>query len=177
MTEHQTYRAAVSNLQRYLRRLSGSEADSAVFALPIDGIFNEETAEAVSEYQKRRGLPVTGRADKLTWDTLFLEYLALEAEDRRKSSPDIFPVFPSDYETEFGESGAFISLLQFILDELRHSYDSLPPFEMSGIFDGDTSLAVKEFQRIHALPVTGRVNRRTWSEISTAYNQYGRYGG
>ncbi len=177
MTNHQTYKDAVSNLQRYLRALSDGREETNIYAIPVDGIFDDRTAEALSEFQRTRNLPITGRADKTTWDALYLEYLLLSAEKGRRSSPDIFPAFPETYQTEFGEGGAFIALLQFVLDELRHSYDSLPLFEMNGTFDGDTSLAVKEFQRIHFLPVTGRVDRRTWNEISTAYNQYGRYNG
>lgn len=177
MTEHTTYKTAVSNLQRYLRRLSEGEEGGDIFAVPIDGIFDTATADALSEYQRRRGLNVTGRADKLTWDTLFAEYLELIAEEARKTDPDLFPALPEGYETEFGETGAFITMLQFTLDELRHSYDTLQAFAINGIFDRDTSLAVKEFQRIHSLPMTGKVNRRTWNEIAIAHNRYGRYGG
>ncbi len=177
MTDHATYRTAVRNLQRYLRRLSDGSDGADIFAVPIDGIFGTATADAVSEYQRRKGLGVTGRADKITWDTLFAEYLERTAEERRKTDPDLFPAFPDGYETEFGETGAFITMLQFTLDELRQSYDTLPGFAINGTFDGDTSLAVKEFQRIHSLPMTGRVNRRTWNEIAIAYNRYGRYGG
>ena len=177
MTNDLTYRTAVTNLQRYLRKLSDGKDGSDIFSVPVDGVFGSRTEDAVSEYQRRRGFPVTGRADKATFDALFLEYLELTAAERRITHPDLFPAFPENYETELGESGAFISMLQFTLDELRHSYDSLPSFEVNGVYDGDTYLAVKEFQRIHFLPVTGRVNRRTWNEITTAYNQYGRYGG
>lgn len=174
MTDHPTYSDAVMNLQRYLRRLVIFETDRNTRTVPIDGIFGERTKEALIEYQRTRGLPITGRTEKLTWDTLFAEYERDIRTNDRRMFPDFFPTSPKNYQTEFGEESAFIKILQFILHELRISFDSLPPFEQNGIFDGDTSLAVKEFQRIHMLPITGRVNRDTWNAISDAYNAYAR---
>ena len=162
------------NLQRYLRSLAILDAEQDIILVPLDGIFDARTKEALIEYQRTRGLPITGRAERLTWDTLFEEYKSGERTNGRVAFPDLFPPSPTNYQTEFGEESAFIKFLQFILDELRISYGSLPPFEQNGIFDGDTSLAVKEFQRIHRLPVTGRVDRSTWNSISDAYNVYAR---
>lgn len=171
---HPTYRDSVRNLQKYLRALSTAE-NGQIFAVPIDGIYEDATENAVSEFQRRSDLPVTGRADKNTFDAIYIEYLRLTENERRRYSPDLFPALPDDYVTEFGERGPFIAVLEFILDELRIAYDTLPTFARDGTYDGDTALAVKEFQRIHGLPVTGRVDRRTWSELSRAYDSYARY--
>ena len=172
--EHPTYKASVRNLQKYLRALSVGD-DREIFAVPIDGIYEDATENAVIEFQRRNTLPITGRADKATYDAIYLEYLRLTEEDRRRYSPDLFPALPDGYATDFGERGPFIAALEFILDELRIAYDTLPTFERDGTYDGDTALAVKEFQRIHGLPITGRVDRRTWSELSRAYDSYARY--
>lgn len=169
---HANYNTAVENLQRYLRKLADNGEPREIFAVPIDGIYDTKTREAVAEFQRTRGLPVTGTANKITWDALFVEYSHLLHERDRRVYPDLFPKDPPDYETDFGEKSAFISVLQFLLDELRAAYGTLPEFEMNGSYDGDTSLAVKEFQRINLLPVTGRVNRSTWNAISEAYNRY-----
>ena len=176
MTDHPTYTTAVRNLQRYLRaHADGSEGSEVFAAVPIDGIYDTATEAAVSEFQKIKGLPVTGIVDRATSDALFLDYLLITAPDRRMTHPDFFPAIPENYVTDFGEKSSFISVLQFTLDEIRLGYDTFPAFEMSGIYDADTSLAVKEFQRIHSLPMTGRVDRRTWNEIALAYNSYARY--
>ena len=174
MQNHPTYTDAVTSIQRYLRRIAESEPTRALLIVPVDGIYDTQTRNALSEFQRLRGLPVTGIVDKLTWDTLFIEYRALVDQKDTRISPDLFPAVPIDYETDFGENSAFILMLQFLLDELRIAYDTLPIFEQSGTFDMDTSLAVKEFQRINLLPVTGRVNRRTWNAIARAYNIYAR---
>lgn len=175
MTDNPTYTSAVTNLQRYLRRISEEYDGANLFSVPIDGIYDTRTRDAVSEFQRLNGIEVTGDADKQTWDAIFIEYSRLVREIDGKTDPDFFPLSPENYETDFGEKSIFISALQLVLDELRVSYDSIPAFEMNGTFDGDTSLAVKEFQRIHGLPVTGRVDRNTWNRMSDAFNRYARY--
>ena len=170
MPEHMTQREAVRNLQRYLRRLSYENA--TIRPIPVDGIFESRTQEALSEFQRLWGLPVTGRADRTTWDALFLEYSRLLREKDRRLSPDLFPRFPADYATTLGETHAYITLLQFVLNELTVIYDTLPPLNLTGTYDNATAGAVREFQRIHSLPVTGRVDRNTWNRLSEEYDQY-----
>ncbi len=164
---------AVRNLQRYLRRLSYENND--ILPVPIDGIFGSRTQEALSAYQRSAALPVTGRADKETWDALFAEYSRLVREKDLRRSPDFFPPVPLDYETSLGERSAFITLLQWMLGELKVIYDTLPEPPLTGIYDDATAAAVLEFQRIHNLPKTGRVNRNVWNRMAEEYNQYGRY--
>ncbi|MBR2292848.1 MAG: peptidoglycan-binding protein [Clostridia bacterium] len=170
MQQHITNRQAVSNLQRYLRRLSYEE--NGILPIPIDGIFDSRTEEALSEFQRMMGVPVTGRADKVTWDALFGEYERLLRKEDLRRSPDLFPRVPPDYQTTLGETGAFISLLQFMLNELTAHYDTLSLLPVTGSYDGATADAVTEFQRIHGLPQSGRVNRNTWNRLSEEYNQY-----
>ena len=115
MTDHPTYRYAVMNLQRYLRRLVPLGGEENIRLVPIDGIFESRTKEALEEYQRTRGLPVTGIAEKLTWDTLFAEYTNDLRKNDRSSFPDLFPASPWDYQTKFGEKSAFIKFLQFFI--------------------------------------------------------------
>ena len=159
---------AVKNIQRYLRTLS-AEQNRKIFSVPIDGIYDSVTREAVAEFQRLYSLPVTGTVDKITFDLLFLEHQRI-LRNNEKEYPEFFPAVPIGYVTEFGEKSYFIALLQFILDELRVSYDTIPFFDRSGEFDMDTSLAIKEFQRLSSLPVTGKVNRETWNSLARAYN-------
>ena len=169
-TANLTERDAIRNLQRYLRRLSFEE--NAIQAIPIDGIFDSRTEEALSEFQRMNSLPITGRADRLTWDALFAEYERLTIQEDTVVYPEFFPLIPRGYVTSLGEESSFIKILQFTLDELRYAYDSLPSFDISGKMDESTSWAVEEFQRIHGIARTGQVDRNTWNRISEEYNRY-----
>ncbi len=164
-------REAIENLQRYLRRLSYEEND--LLPVPVDGIFDDRTREALSEFQRMMGLPVTGIADKVTWDTLFSEYDRLRFEEDRRVFPELFPSYPPNYETQLGEGGTFIYVLQLLLNELKIIYDTLPLLALTGILDEETSRSIKEFQRIHGIEQSGQVNRNTWNRITEEYNQTG----
>ncbi len=174
MTDNIERSPAVENLQRYLRGLSlyGDEAQRQIFSVPTDGIYDTHTRSAVAEFQRMNGLPINGITDLITWNLIFDAYRNAQKTDRT-AYVGFFPSAPQGYETDFGEEGLFIEIIQLLLDELRISYGSLPDFERNGVFDRDTSLAVKEFQRIHLLPITGRVDRATWNSIADAYNRYG----
>ena len=164
---------AVRNLQRYLRRLSYEYP--SILPVPVDGIFESRTQAALAEYQRLAALPITGRADKATFDALFAEYSRLTRERDLRRYPDFFPRIPTDYETVPEEHSSFVTLLQWMLGELRIIYDTIPDVPLTGIYDDATVSAVLEFQRIHALPQTGRVNRTVWNRMAEEYNQYARY--
>ena len=66
--------AAVRALQRYLRTLSYFH--NAGGRVPIDGIFDTATEDAVRVFQEKSGLPVTGRVDQATFEALLAAYLA-----------------------------------------------------------------------------------------------------
>ena len=168
MSEHANRRNAITNIQRYLRAIS-AEHGGRIFSVPIDGIYDTATQNAVSEFQRIYSLPITGRVDKITFDLLFVEYQRI-VQSGAQERPELFPAVPEGYVTDFGEESEFIKLLQFILSELRLNYDTIPFFDTNGVYDMNTSLAVKEFQRLSSNPVTGRVDRGTWNSIARAYN-------
>ena len=169
MEESSTRHDAIRNLQRYLRRLSYEQ--STITPVPVDGIFESETEEALSEFQRLFGLPVTGRADRESYDALFKEYEQLSRKDKRVPV-DFFPVTPENYETKAGETSAFVTLIQFMLGELTLFYDAFEPPARTGVLDKETEEAIRRFQEIHALPQTGRIDRLTWNRLSEEYKNY-----
>ena len=38
--------------------------------VPHSGVYDEDTAEAVKDFQARHGLPETGEVDRATWDAI-----------------------------------------------------------------------------------------------------------
>ena len=168
MIEPTTKSDAVRNLQRYLRRLSME--DNGILPVPIDGIYASQTAEAVSEFQRLFSLPVTGIADRRTWDLLFGEYERLQKQIDHREKIDLFWRVPARYETTENEKNDFILFLQWLIREISIDYDTLPPPPLTGIMDESTSRSIKEFQRIHGLPITGQVDQNTWNHLVRAYS-------
>ena len=68
------------------------------------------------------------------------------------------------------DSSIAVLIVQFELDRIRLNYPGLPPIQqISGYFDESTEAAVREFQRVFNLPVTGVVDQATWYMIRNIY--------
>lgn len=160
---------AIKNLQKYLRKLSFEE--NGVNTVPIDGIFDSATRDALKKFQESVSLPQTGVADKLTWDTLFSEYQKKTARENKVSPPSLFPELPLNYEISLGEELLLVRVIQLLLIELRVSYDVFEEVSESGIYDETTKKAIEELQRINLLPQTGRVDVLTWNALVNEYSR------
>jgi len=159
----------VLNLQRYLRQLSATEPD--IMPPPLDGIFDTATDKALREYQALRGLPVTGRADLETWTLLYEDYLASLDKQARAEGFFLFPDFPPDYAVYPEEAHFLVTVIQFILNELRIAYDEIPRNTQSGVYDLATRQGILAFQRRYGLNESDRVDRATWNALAREYRR------
>ncbi len=165
---NQNEREAIQNLQRYLRRLYYSEP--SIPQPPVDGIFDRATEESLRAFQRSRGLPETGQADQKTWEMLFGAYRAALTFATLPVSIDLFPVYPSGYTLSNGSRGFAVTALQYLLQELQHSYGEAYPAEIDGIYGARTTEAVRNFQLRNALPPNGITDVLTWNRIVDQYN-------
>ena len=161
---------AVRNLQRYLRRLSFD--DPRFPRVPVDGIFDSVTADALRVFQTVYGLPVTGRADLATWERLWQEYRRVLTRTDRTPVLHLFPSAAEGYVLRRGEESVTVSFLQLLLRELGAIYDTLEWGEVTGIFDELTERNVRRIQNAALLPVTGEVDLITWNRILRDFNAY-----
>ncbi len=158
---------AIRNLQLYLRTLSFF--DTRIERVPIDGLYDSDTQKAVASFQRTRGLPETSVVDKVTWDALYEEYLAIKRATERQPSPSFFPTTPSGYITELGEKSAFVAIVQLMLRELSVIFDEIPELEIDGIYGSRTADAVSAFQKASLLDVTGKVDLETYNRLNNAF--------
>ncbi len=68
-----------------------------------------------------------------------------------------------------GSSGSSVRTIQEQLNRIGQVYSAIPAVAVDGIYGPRTVEAVKAFQRIFSLPVTGIVNLATWYKISQIY--------
>ena len=169
MTQHENEREAIRNLQRYLRQLA--YFDETLGEIPIDGIFDSATEQALRAFQEREGLPATGRADLESWERLFAAYRRSLEDTAPPRQIAHFPRLPESYTVEVGEAQFLVSVIQNALRELSVVYDDLGDVPLSGEYDEATARAVRVFQEKHGLPATGGVDRRTWNALADAYNR------
>ena len=79
--------------------------------------------------------------------------------------PASWPGSPLD----IGSSGPKVRQMQEQLNAIAQSYPALPKIAVDGIYGEDTQNAVREFQKVFGLPVTGVVDYPTWYEIQEIY--------
>ena len=74
------------------------------------------------------------------------------------------------YEVGLGSAGNPVLAIQRDLRRIRKNYPAIPDITNTlGIYDVETENAVKKFQEIFNLPVTGVVDKGTWYKIKYVY--------
>ena len=74
------------------------------------------------------------------------------------------------YPVTYGVAGNPVLLIQRDLRRIRQNYPAIPTISNTvGIFDKETEDAVKKFQEIFDLPITGIVDKATWYKIKYVY--------
>ena len=168
MAREFTEQQAIRNLQRYLRQLAF--LDLSYPELPIDGIFEEETRNAVRIFQKKNGFAVTGEADRETWEAIYQAYLTSLLAYSKPVPVDIFHRGDSPTYMKYGDKGFHVSAVQYMLNEILIFYGDDPSLNADGTYGEKTSETVRLFQQIAALPQTGEVDLETWNRLTMLYN-------
>ena len=74
------------------------------------------------------------------------------------------------YVVSFGSAGNPVLAIQRDLRRIRKNYPAIPDISNTlGIYDQETVNAVKKFQEIFSLPITGSVDKATWYKIKYVY--------
>lgn len=171
MPRYENQREATLNLQRYLRQLSYHHPE--ITPPPIDGIFERDTEKSLKDFQAMVGLPVTGRADRRTWDALYAMYRASIAENEPPRTVAILPFVAGEILLQKGDDGFTVSVLQYMLRELGESLAELEEIEVSGIFDEPTARAVRLFREQNGLAEGETVDLVTWNTLVDRFNRLG----
>lgn len=132
------------------------------------GKYDERTRNAVIEFQKFFHLPVTGVVDLETWNKILAEH---EKCSHCINAPSTVACFPSNVmEFRSGDQDNFIYILQIVLSNYKKKYVNYVEVLINGFFDDRTEEAVRQFQRLSDLPVTGVLNRQTWNKLNLINN-------
>ncbi|SDU42114.1 Peptidoglycan-binding (PGRP) domain of peptidoglycan hydrolases-containing protein [Jiangella alkaliphila] len=124
------------------------------YAPDINGEFDDVTIAAVTGFQEKRELPVTGEVDQVTWDTLVgMTETPTEDELNNVLTPGPTILGPGDTGDQVRELQARLKQIDWYSGDVTDTY-------------GDTTTAaVKGFQERREFPTTGEVDQRTWDKI------------
>ena len=147
-----------------------SEFVSYIPSVVIDGIYGENTRNAVLAFQEYAGLTADGVAGERTWNLLYNAargiIRALDIDfDVNISSYAQYPGEP----LSVGSRGNAVLTLQNYLNYISLSYRGISFVSPTGYFGEQTRQAVIEYQIRFNLPQTGIVDEKTWNSIGETY--------
>jgi len=157
----------IRSLQTMLRILH--EDDPTHPAVIPDGIYGSQTMAAVSHFQRRHGLPVTGVTDQATWEAVLDHHN--EALIRVNDAQPLYIILDSGEEIRRGQRHPHVYLVQGLLQALSEAFESISRPSHSGVLDDITADSLSSFQALSRIPMTGNLDKRTWRELALHYPQ------
>ena len=116
--------------------------------------YGDQTRLAVEGFQSKRGIPVLGYVDQVTWDRL-LGMTRMPTHDEMHNMLTPGPALLGE-----GSKGDDVKDLQARLKQIAWYFD-----RVDGIYGAKTVEAVKGFQEKREIPVTGEVDQRTLDRL------------
>lgn len=158
----------IRSLQTFLREIARANAN--ITSVIPDGLYGNQTEQAVRDFQKEYGLPETGETDLYTWEKVIAVYEELECVRDQSRSIEMIPSCRGGCHS--GESGYHIFGIQGMLIALGHRFDNIDIIEMSGNMDQATTDVIKMLQKLSLLDATGDLDISTWNAIARLYETF-----
>lgn len=152
----------IRSLQTMLRTIASIEPNQ-VNVMP-DGIYGSQTAAAVSSFQRRMGLPITGVADQNTHEHIVREFEKANIEAQKAQPLQIS--LDAGQVLGRGQSHYLLFLVQSILTIIHLANPDIPAPPITGRLDRPTEEAIAAFQTYAELPPTGEVDKTTWKALA-----------
>jgi peptidoglycan hydrolase-like protein with peptidoglycan-binding domain len=152
--------ADVRALQRYLSR-------NGLYPFEIDGIYAQETADAVATYQRIRNLPATGIADEETLRDMDFDFLPEAAP------PPTAAAAPANREVGLAAGSLTPDSVGTDVIALQQRLNGLGiPVFVDGVYGFETEQAVRTYQRVQGLPVSGIADSDTLDSMGFTVPSY-----
>jgi peptidoglycan hydrolase-like protein with peptidoglycan-binding domain len=160
-------RQPIRALQTMLRVIAADDPQQ-VNVIP-DGVYTRQTADAVSSFQRRYGLPVTGTTDQRTWEAIAQAYRpALIRQDKAQS---IQVHLNPGQVLRSGDATHQVAIAQIMLYTLFEGVPGMVAPTVTGELDGPTEEALRQLQRLSGLPETGELDKVTWKHLALQYSR------
>lgn len=154
----------VRELQEMLRGC-GLRTGENTLVVPVNGIYNAQTKNAVAFFQKSLGLPSTGTVDHETWEALVLAYA-----DTQRKIVGIVPIARNITGLFPGEKSCAVTMLQLMLGDLSKYYSGCADVTVNGVYDKSTCSAITDIRRKTGMGNGDTVDIQTWNLIVGEYN-------
>lgn len=133
----------------------------------VNGVYDENTRYAVTQFQTVYGLVPDGIVGRETWNEIIRAYRGVVANvPMPEGTVVLFPGTP----LVRGSTGEDVRLFQEYLLTLSQFYPEIPPVTVDGVFGPATESAVRALQNLVGLDPTGQVGPITWDSGASLYS-------
>ncbi len=153
-------KSAIIEIQKYLYVLSDRKYKE-IPRVPIDGVFDAETAYAVRKFQEIKLLPTSDKVDLETFTALYEDYREVVNEFYTTDyilGDGTLPLF----ETNQNED---VRALHLIINELRKSYPQIKDVGTGAYFSRRTGDAVEYLRELFGLEKSRRVDKKLYARM------------
>ena len=160
----------VRSLQLRLNRIRRNYP-SITMIPETDGYFGVQTERAVRDFQSIFNLAEDGVVGKGTWYKVINIYNGV----KRLNDVNSEGISPEEVRRQFdtrlerGSTGIGVGTLQVLLNAVAAAAPQIQPVAVDLIYGTQTENAVREFQALYGLPVTGITERATWNALLRTY--------
>jgi len=156
-TTHPLAKYSTLTLKLWSKGEAVKALQKAIGKLTVDGSYGRLTEARVKEYQKSKGLPVTGVTDAKVWNALIAATPTTSTTTSGSTVTSLATEFTPYKATQLklGSTGTAVKVLQRGLGGLV----------VDGSFGPRTVSAVKAFQSSKGLTATGVVGVATWNAV------------
>ncbi|MGM9648969.1 MAG: peptidoglycan-binding protein [Butyricicoccaceae bacterium] len=173
----------VRTLQLRLNRISANYP--AIPKVTVNGIFDQDTENAVRAFQRIFQLTEDGIVGKETWYRIQYVFASVKRLAELNSEGLSLEDVSLQYTEQLSEgmTGTPVRILQYMLAVVGAYYPEVPYLSnIDGVFGPQTRDAVIAFQRLRGLTPDGIVGRETWNALYNTYitiyqNQQEYFGG
>ena len=141
---------------------------------PTNGVFGDETERQVRAFESFYGLQPDGKVDFATWTSIQEIYNNILNGLPEGYAGNTAALYPG-YVLTPGMRNNDVLAFQNYLNLIGRTYRDIPEVPATGYYGSQTEEAVRVFQQLFGLPVSGFVGAPTWDAVSKEYN-YIRFG-
>ena len=161
---------SVRFIQFRLNRISDNYPAIPKILYP-NGFFDDETEEAVKEFQKIFSLAQDGVVGKATWYKILNIYTGVKslADLASEGIPiqDVTNTFPEVLTV--GTRGSPVVELQYLLSFIAEFVPFIPAPAIDGVFGEETKNSLTAFQTYYGLDETGIADDAVWNKLRSVY--------
>lgn len=168
MPEYLRFDSPIHNLQVFLRAIS-KKYDDIPMVIP-DGVYGNNTAEAVRAFQNRFSLSETGTTDNSTWDSIVNVYRDIEKENSEPRRVRIYP--EHGLRPENNSYTPTIYVIQTMMAAISDRFSNIPRPSVNGVLDAPTVESIKAIQIASGLNPDGNISRIFWDYLSVIYETF-----